>query len=718
MREEIIVPLLNALRLREDGCTIHRSKKLFDPFFRVGSKDRLINIFPDYTIERDSKCTFVLDAKAPSGEVEAGNNVAQVFYYAIHQEIKTDYFGLCNGYYLTIFNIKRELLEKVNLRKLNDNSLKNIRKYILADIKQEDFFKKQQKTERDYTLNELPSEYIPVRKRAAKRHFGVHGYFTKQSWNVVQEYIEKLSEQDDVILDPFGGSGVTAIEAMMLDRKGIHIDLNPLSEFIVTGLTCPADINKVGDELNNIIKKFTDFWAAATEKEKKSLKNFYPTDDPLPQGSDVPSVLGLFSEEQLDELALLKKLILEIKNKDVKQSLLLAFSSTINKINLTYHHSSYATRNAGNSAVMAYYRYRIAKTPTKLDTLDTFEAKVKKIIKAKLNIKDKINKSTINRLTIAKGDATNLKKIANESIDYIYTDPPYGKKIPYLDLSTMWTSWLDLAVTEKDFKNEAIEGGSREKSKNEYGDLIIKSIKEMYRVLKWNRWMSIVFQHQDPYFWHLIVDNAEKIGFEYAGVLKQDNGQTSFKKRQNPYTVLSGQMIINFKKVRNPINRLKSNLGDDYFDLVFNHIEAIIAKKQGATLEEINSDIMLYGLEYGYLDKLSKEYSTLTPIMIENFDYDEITKKYHIRKNTKFKSIIPVERRVGYFITSYLRRCERERKYPTFEDIVRHIIPLLRNGTTPEEQTIRKVLKEIAYQYGASQWRIDDRQKKLAVELI
>ena len=116
----------------------------------------------------------------------------------------------------------------------------------------------------------------------------------------------------------------------------------------------------------------------------------------------------------------------------------------------------------------------------------------------------------------------------------------------------MWNGWLDLEVTEQDYELEAIEGGEHHKTKDEYNDLIAKSIQEMYRVLKFDRWMSFVFAHKDPEFWHLIVETAEKCGFEYAGAVKQGNGQTSFKKRQNPFTVLSGQLIINFKKVRKP----------------------------------------------------------------------------------------------------------------------------------------------------------------------
>ncbi|WP_242445707.1 DNA methyltransferase [Chromatium okenii] len=80
-----------------------------------------------------------------------------------------------------------------------------------------------------------------VKKRAAKRHFGVHGYFTKQAWNVVHEYIN-FSQAGDVVLDPFGGSGVTAVEAMMLDRQAIHLDLNPMSTFLIDALTSPVDL--------------------------------------------------------------------------------------------------------------------------------------------------------------------------------------------------------------------------------------------------------------------------------------------------------------------------------------------------------------------------------------------------------------------------------------------------------------------------------------------
>lgn len=63
------------------------------------------------------------------------------------------------------------------------------------------------------------AHYIEPRKQATKRHYGSHQYFTKRAWNVVQGYIKHFSQPGDIVCDPFGGSGVTAIEALVLNRR-------------------------------------------------------------------------------------------------------------------------------------------------------------------------------------------------------------------------------------------------------------------------------------------------------------------------------------------------------------------------------------------------------------------------------------------------------------------------------------------------------------------
>ena len=383
------------------------------------------------------------------------------------------------------------------------------------------------------------------------------------------------------------------------------------------------------------------------------------------------------------------------------------FSGLVTKVNLTYHTSTYVEKEGGgNASAFQYYRYRIAPEPVEVDIIKYFTLRYQKVNDAKKEMEYYINDKTISNAQIIKGSATNLKFLPKESVDYIYTDPPYGNKIPYLDLSVMWNAWLDLEVTEDDYKQEAIEGGEENKTKSQYNELIAESIKEMYRVLKYERWLSFVFAHKDPEFWHLIIDTAESCGFEYIGAVPQKNGQTSFKKRQHPFTVLSGQLIINFRKVRNPRSIMKANLGMDIATIVIQTIEGIIAKNNGATLEQINDELIIKGLELGFLDLLKKEYSDLTPILMSSFDYNEKTEEFTIQNDSKFKSHIDVRLRIKYYLISFLRRKERENKSTHFDEIVLNLLPLLKNGLTPERQTILSVLEDIGEHMGQDSWRL------------
>jgi len=260
----------------------------------------------------------------------------------------------------------------------------------------------------------------------------------------------------------------------------------------------------------------------------------------------------------------------------------------------------------------------------------------------------------------------------------------------------MWNAWLDLEVTEKDYELEAIEGGERNKTKEDYNDLIAKSIKEMYRVLKFDRWLSFVFAHKDPEFWHLIINTAERCGFEYMGAVPQKTGKVSLKKTQHPFTVLSGQLIINFRKTLNPKSIMKANLGLNTYEIVMQTIEGMIAKNNGATLEQINDELIIRGLELGFLDLLKKEYSDLTPILTNNFEYNSDTELFMIRKDLKFTTTVDINLRIKYYLISYLRRMEREKNPAKTDEIIVSIMPLLKNGDTPDKQTILNVLSDIA----------------------
>jgi len=105
VREVIITPILTRLGYHASGKSrVVRSKSLVHPFIFIGTTKRPVTIIPDYTLLHDEQPIFILDAKAPTEDLMAAANVQQAYSYAIHPEIRSVHFGLCNGKELVVFS--------------------------------------------------------------------------------------------------------------------------------------------------------------------------------------------------------------------------------------------------------------------------------------------------------------------------------------------------------------------------------------------------------------------------------------------------------------------------------------------------------------------------------------------------------------------------------------------------------------------------------------
>src|SRR5262249_56486591 len=99
--------------------------------------------------------------------------------------------------------------------------------------------------------------------------------------------------------------------------------------------------------------------------------------------------------------------------------------------------------------------------------------------------------------------ATSLGSLEDSSIDYVFTDPPFGSNIYYADCNLIWESWLGRVT---DGANEAVvnraltvdKGG---KSLDDYGNLIKAAMCEVARVLKPGAWATVVFHNTDADVW-------------------------------------------------------------------------------------------------------------------------------------------------------------------------------------------------------------------------
>ena len=113
--------------------------------------------------------------------------------------------------------------------------------------------------------------------------------------------------------------------------------------------------------------------------------------------------------------------------------------------------------------------------------------------------------------------ATDLSFIPDDSVDYILTDPPHGDRIPYLELSALWASWLR---TDLDFNKEIIVSDAKERNKDikDYIELLYQSFKEMHRVLKVGKFASVIFNNLDDETWLSFLDILISSGFEIVEV--------------------------------------------------------------------------------------------------------------------------------------------------------------------------------------------------------
>jgi len=356
---------------------------------------------------------------------------------------------------------------------------------------------------------------------------------------------------------------------------------------------------------------------------------------------------------------------------------------------------------------MRLYRYWIPSATLDLNVWEQFEQKFKNTVKFKLEVENVIGNFYDKNLSTLNLSATKLtNQIAEESVDYIYTDPPYAAHIAYLDLSTMWNTWLGFEVTDNARQSEAIEGGDLGKSKEEYINLLSTSIEEMFKVLKFDRWLSIVFVHKDPAYWDAIVKSAQKAGFEYVNTAVQPSTTPSLHKKKNPLTVLSGELVLNFRKVRNPKTIAISKVGTDIVQLIKEVSELTIVKNLGASTEDIYNALIPKLLENGLLGQVKKQLDDITPILKQEFVFAELDNLWRTKPNTKIGCFIPLDDRIRFYLIDYLQLMDREGHKVTFDQIIFYIMPNLINGQTPASQTILNVLEKIAFSPDGQHWQL------------
>ena len=177
--------------------------------------------------------------------------------------------------------------------------------------------------------------------------------------------------------------------------------------------------------------------------------------------------------------------------------------------------------------------------------------------------------------------------LPDNSIDYIFLDPPFGSNIMYSELNFMWESWLKVFTNTQP---EAIENKSQSKTIGEYRKLMTKCFSEAFRVLKPGRWMTVEFSNTQATVWNAIQTSLQEAGFVVANVSALDKKQGSFK-AVTTTTAVKQDLVISAYKPNGGLEERFAAYGgslDSVWDFARTHLQYLPrVKTKGRDLEFI-----------------------------------------------------------------------------------------------------------------------------------
>ena len=195
--------------------------------------------------------------------------------------------------------------------------------------------------------------------------------------------------------------------------------------------------------------------------------------------------------------------------------------------------------------------------------------------------------------TVWTGTGSSLRlDIPDESVDYIFTDPPFGDNIPYSELNLLVEAFLGVITNPKE---EAVVDRSKEdkfsqKGIEEYHNLLLAVLREYFRVLRPGRWLTVVFSNTSASVWNSISNAIQSAGFVISNVSTLDKQQLGFKAITTATAVKQDLVISAYKPNGGLEERYQENgpSDDSAWDFVRTHLRNLpISKNKNGILEDV-----------------------------------------------------------------------------------------------------------------------------------
>jgi DNA modification methylase len=160
--------------------------------------------------------------------------------------------------------------------------------------------------------------------------------------------------------------------------------------------------------------------------------------------------------------------------------------------------------------------------------------------------------------------ATDLRNIPDRSVDYAFTDPPFGANIAYSELNFLWEAWLGARTVVRD---EAIVSRTQKKSVADYSGIMAQAFREVARVLKRGGRFSIVFHNTSAEVWQALQAAIDDAGLAVEAAVTFDKGTNQSFKQFTAEGAVTHDLVVTCRR-RSKKKRARVATEDDVRDFV------------------------------------------------------------------------------------------------------------------------------------------------------
>ncbi len=163
--------------------------------------------------------------------------------------------------------------------------------------------------------------------------------------------------------------------------------------------------------------------------------------------------------------------------------------------------------------------------------------------------------------------------IPENSVDYVFIDPPFGDNLPYAELNFLWEAWLRVFTNSDE---DAVVSGRQRKDLAVYTNMMTDCLKQVYRVLKPGRWVTVEFHNSKNAVWTAIQEALGRAGFIIADVSVLDKGMRT--KKQMYAKAVNKDLVISAYKPNGGLEKrfqLQAGTEEGVWDFIRTHLRKL-----------------------------------------------------------------------------------------------------------------------------------------------